>query len=140
MDKNNYYNEIIKMAIDVRNYSYSPYSGFKVGACLRDKEGNLFTGCNIENAAFSPTNCAERTAFFKEVSEGSREFECIAIAGGASEKIRDFCPPCGVCRQVMMEFCDPVTFKIILVKSENEYREMLLKDLLPEGFGALNIK
>ena len=76
MDKNNYYNEIIKMAIDVRNYSYSPYSGFKVGACLRDKEGNLFTGCNIENAAFSPTNCAERTAFFKAVSEGSREFEC----------------------------------------------------------------
>ncbi len=140
MDKNNYYNEIIKMAIDVRNYSYSPYSGFKVGACLRDKEGNLFTGCNIENAAFSPTNCAERTAFFKAVSEGSREFECIAIAGGASEKIRDFCTPCGVCRQVMMEFCDPVTFKIILVKSENEYREMLLKDLLPEGFGALNIK
>ena len=132
--------KLIDEAILGRKRSYSPYSKFKVGAAILLKNGSFIHGCNIENVSYGLSNCAERTAFFKAVSEGSREFECIAIAGGASEKIRDFCPPCGVCRQVMMEFCDPVTFKIILVKSENEYREMLLKDLLPEGFGALNIK
>ncbi|MDE6615368.1 MAG: cytidine deaminase, partial [Lachnospiraceae bacterium] len=116
-----------------------PYSGFKVGACLKDIYGNLYTGCNIENAAYSPSNCAERTAFFKAVSEGIKEFECIAIAGGAAE-VKDYCPPCGVCRQVMMEFCNPETFKIILVKTEDTYKEMLLKDLLPEGFGRLNLE
>ena len=113
MDNN--YNKIIKMALEARKNSYSPYSGFKVGACLKDIYGNLYTGCNIENSAFSPSNCAERTAFFKAVSEGIKEFECIAIAGGAGE-VKDYCPPCGVCRQVMMEFCNPETFKIILVK------------------------
>lgn len=137
MDNN--YNKIIKMALEARKNSYSPYSGFKVGACLKDIYGNLYTGCNIENAAFSPSNCAERTAFFKAVSEGIKEFECIAIAGGAGE-VKDYCPPCGVCRQVMMEFCNPETFKIILVKSEDIYKEMLLKDLLPEGFGRLNLE
>lgn len=96
MDNN--YSKIIKMALEARKNSYSPYSGFKVGACLKDIYGNLYAGCNIENAAYSPSNCAERTAFFKAVSEGIKEFECIAIAGGAAE-VKDYCPPCGVCRQ-----------------------------------------
>lgn len=137
MDNN--YSEIIKMALVSRKNSYSPYSHFKVGACLKDIYGNLYTGCNIENAAFSPSNCAERTAFFKAVSEGIKEFECIAIAGGAA-RVKDYCPPCGVCRQVMMEFCNPETFKIILIKTEDNYKEMFLKDLLPEGFGRLNLE
>ncbi|MCX4327538.1 MAG: cytidine deaminase [Lachnospiraceae bacterium] len=133
------YSNMVRIAIKARKNSYSPYSGFKVGACLKDINGNFYTGCNIENAAFSPTNCAERTAFFKAVSEGVKEFESIAIAGGVFG-IKDYCPPCGVCRQVMMEFCNPESFKIILAKSENDYKEMLLKDLLPEGFGRLNVK
>lgn len=136
MDNN--YTKIIKMAIEARKNSYSPYSSFKVGACLKDINGNLYTGCNIENAAFSPSNCAERTAFFKAVSEGIKEFECIAIIGGSSG-IKDYCPPCGVCRQIMMEFCNPENFKIILAKSENDYKEILLKDLLPLGFGKENV-
>lgn len=135
----NNYNSIIRMAMKARKNSYSPYSGFKTGACLKDIYGNFYTGCNIENAAFSPTNCAERTAFFKAVSEGVKEFESIAIVGGLLE-IKDYCPPCGVCRQVMMEFCNPESFKIILAKSENDYKEILLKDLLPEGFGRLSLK
>jgi len=129
------YSKMITLAIKSRKYSYSPYSGFKVGACLKAVNGKLYTGCNIENAAFSPTNCAERTAFFKAVSEGVRDFESIAIAGGP-DSIKNFCPPCGVCRQVMMEFCNPLVFKVILAKSEDEYREILLKDLLPESFGG----
>lgn len=133
------YCNMIRRALEARENSYAPYSGFKVGACLRDRNGNLYTGCNIENAAFTPTNCAERTAFFKAVSEGVKEFDSIAIVGGSGE-INDFCPPCGVCLQVMMEFCNPPDFKIILAKPENNYKIMTLKDLLPEGFGVLNIR
>ena len=132
--------EMIDQAIEQLKYSYTPYSGFKVGAALMTKSGKLYTGCNIENAAYTPTNCAERTAFFKAVSEGERAFRAICVVGGKDGILTEYAAPCGVCRQVMMEFCNPETFKIILVKSEDIYKEMLLKDLLPEGFGRLNLE
>ena len=98
--------EMIELAIGQLQYSYTPYSGFKVGAVLLTKDGKFYTGCNIENAAFTPTNCAERTAFFKAVSEGEREFRAICIVGGKDGVLTEYAAPCGVCRQVMMEFCD----------------------------------
>lgn len=133
------YQELVKTAVHMREKAYAPYSRFRVGAALLAKNGKIYTGCNIENAAYTPTNCAERTAFFKAVSEGEREFSAIAIAGGAqnAEEL-DFCPPCGVCRQVMMEFCEEA-FQIILVKNEREYRAFSLKELLPMGFGPENL-
>lgn len=137
-NKKDSYKEMINRAVLAREKSYSPYSGFKVGACLKDRDGNIYTGCNIENAAYTPTNCAERTAFFKAVSEGITEFDSIVILGG-SDKLENFCPPCGVCRQIMMEFCNPEEFKVILAKSENDYKEMLLKDLIPMGFGPSTV-
>jgi cytidine deaminase len=130
---------LIREAIQSLKYSYTPYSEFKVGAALLTKELKIYTGCNIENAAYSPTNCAERTAFFKAVSEGKRVFQAIAIVGGKNGKITDYCPPCGVCRQVMMEFCDPKTFLIILAKSEDDYWLYTLEELLPMGFGPMNL-
>lgn len=112
-----------------------PYSGFAVGAALLCADGRVFTGCNIENAAYPATNCAERTAIFKAVSEGKTEFRAIAIVGGPKGKEpENFCAPCGVCRQVMAEFCDPETFRIILMNGAGEIREYLLKELLPLGF------
>ena len=135
------FGKLAKEALGMRRFSYHPYSGFAVGAALLGKSGHIYTGCNIENAAFSPTNCAERTAFFKGVSEGEREFIAIAIAGGAEDAqlpLED-CPPCGVCLQVMMEFCDPSSFEIILVRTEEDYRRLLLKELLPKGFGPMQL-
>ncbi len=133
--------ELIREALRMRGYSYVPYSGFRVGAALLTREGKIYTGCNIENASYTPTNCAERTAFFKAVSEGERNFQAIAIAGGAGGAAElDYCPPCGVCRQVMMEFCDEKTFQVILVKSETEYRVMTLEELFPLGFGPKNVQ
>lgn len=133
--------ELAKSALNMRNYSYTPYSHFNVGAALLTTEGQLYTGCNIENAAYSPCNCAERTAFFKAVSEGHRDFQAIAIAGGPEDAQElDYCAPCGVCRQVMMEFCDYDTFQVILVKSETETITYSLKDLLPMGFGPGNLE
>lgn len=126
---------LIKEALLARDMSYSPYSGFSVGAALLAKNGRIYRGCNIENSSYTPTNCAERTAFFKAVSEGVKEFEGIAIVGGKQGKITDYCAPCGVCRQVMMEFCNPKEFKIILAKSEAEYKELTLEQMLPFGFG-----
>ena len=127
--------EMIELAIKQLDFSYVPYSGFKVGAALRTKDGQYYTGCNIENASYTPTNCAERTAFFKAVSEGKTEFRAIAIVGGPKGKEpENFCAPCGVCRQVMAEFCDPETFRIILMNGAGEIREYLLKELLPLGF------
>lgn len=131
--------KLIREAIQSLKYSYTPYSGFKVGAALLTKELKIYTGCNIENAAYSPTNCAERTAFFKAVSEGKRMFQAIAIVGGKDGNITDYCPPCGVCRQVMMEFCDPKTFLVILAKSEEDYWLYTLEELLPMGFGPMNL-
>ncbi len=130
---------LVKLAIKAREYSYSPYSNFRVGAALLTKSGKVYGGCNIENAGHTPSNCAERTAFFKAVSEGEKEFEAIAIAGGPAEGIIDYCAPCGVCRQVMMEFCDYEAFEIILGKSEDDYQSFTLKELLPMGFGPKDL-
>lgn len=130
---------MIGTAIKQLEFSYTPYSGFKVGAVLLTKEGKLYTGCNIENAAYSPTNCAERTAFFKAVSEGEKEFQAICIVGGQDGVLTDYAAPCGVCRQVMMEFCDPGTFQIILATSTEHYDVFTLEELLPRGFGPANL-
>ena len=132
--------EMIDLAIKQLGYSYAPYSHFHVGAALLAKNGTYYTGCNIENAAYTPTNCAERTAFFKAVSEGVREFEAICVAGGMNGEPAEYTAPCGVCRQVMMEFCDPKTFQIILVKNREEYKIMTLEELLPMGFGPGSLK
>ncbi|HJD48151.1 MAG TPA: cytidine deaminase [Candidatus Mediterraneibacter norfolkensis] len=126
------YGKLIEKALEAREYSYSPYSHFKVGAALLCEDGKVYTGCNIENRAYGPTNCAERTAFFKAVSEGKRDFTAIAIVGGEEETV--WCYPCGVCRQVMAEFCDEESFKIICGKTADEYRVFSLKELLPEMF------
>lgn len=132
--------ELVKLALEARKMAYTPYSHFQVGAALLGKSGRVYNGCNIENAAYTPTNCAERTAFFKAVSEGEREFEAIAIVGGAEEaETLSLCSPCGVCRQVMMEFCNPETFEIILGTSPEEYEVHTLKELLPLGFGPANL-
>lgn len=131
--------ELVQQAIEAREKSYSPYSGFAVGAALLTKNGKIYQGCNIENAAYTPTNCAERTAFFKAVSEGERDFVAIAIVGGkAGEPATDSCPPCGVCRQVMQEFCGP-EFEIILGNNEGVLMKKRLEELLPYGFGPQNL-
>lgn len=131
--------DLVKLAIEARNYSYSPYSNFRVGAALLSKSGKVYTGCNIESASYTPSNCAERTAFFKAVSIGDMEFKAIAIVGGPKDGNLEYCAPCGVCRQVMMEFCNYETFEIILGKSEEEYKSYTLEQLLPMGFGPSNL-
>lgn len=132
--------ELIRNAIEARNFSYSPYSEYQVGACLLTKDGKFYKGCNIENAAYGPTNCAERTAFFKAISEGERSFAGIAIVGGKrGNSITDYAYPCGVCRQVMMEFCNPKEFVILVAKSEEDYKQFTLEELLPNGFGPDNL-
>ena len=132
--------ELIKAAIEARRKSYSPYSHYQVGAALLTADGQIVTGCNIENAAYGPSNCAERTAFFKAVSEGMREFTAIAIVGRPEgEELTQYAYPCGVCRQVMREFCEPERFRIIVAKSEEDYRVMTLAALLPESFGPENL-
>ena len=136
---NNQIEEMIELAIEQLAYSYTPYSGFKVGAALLTSGGKYYTGCNIENAAYAPTNCAERTAFFKAVSEGERSFQAICIVGGKDGILSEYAAPCGVCRQVMMEFCDPETFRIILAVSKEQYDVFTLKEMLPLGFGPLNL-
>ena len=131
--------EMIDLAVRQLDYSYAPYSNFHVGAALLAKNGTYYTGCNIENAGNTATNCAERTAFFKAVSEGVKEFQAICIVGGKDGVITEYAAPCGVCRQVMMEFCDPKTFKIILAVSKDKYDVFTLKELLPLGFGPDNV-
>jgi cytidine deaminase len=131
--------KMIETAIGQLAYSYAPYSGFQVGAALLAKDGRLYTGCNIENAAYTPSNCAERTAFFKAVSEGTREFRAICIVGGKGGVLTEYAAPCGVCRQVMMEFCDPDTFQIILATSREQYDIFTLRELFPQGFGPANL-
>ena len=133
--------ELLEEAKKARLKAYTPYSNFKVGAALLTRSGKVYLGCNIENATYTPTNCAERTAFFKAVSEGEREFEKIAIVGAKDgEDANVMCSPCGVCRQVMMEFCDPKEFQIILANGENTCRVMTLEELLPCGFSSSNLK
>ena len=126
-------NELIARAMEAASNAYIPYSGFRVGAALLTKSGRVYLGCNIENASFSPTCCAERVAFFKAISEGERAFEAIAIVGGKEGRWEVQCPPCGVCRQVMSEFCDATTFRVILGNGE-ELTELTLADLLPYRF------
>ena len=131
--------KLIDTAIEQLKFSYTPYSNFKVGAALLTKSGKIYTGCNIENASFTPTNCAERTAFFKAVSEGVRDFQAICIVGGKDGKLTGYTAPCGVCRQVMMEFCNPKTFQIILAVDKERYEIYTLEELMPLGFGPLNL-
>ena len=131
--------KLIDTAIAQLQFSYTPYSNFKVGAALLAKNGTVYGGCNIENAAYGPTNCAERTAFFKAVSEGVRTFDAICIVGGKDGVLTEYAAPCGVCRQVMMEFCNPETFQIILATGRERYDIYTLKELLPLGFGPANL-
>ena len=131
--------ELIRPAVEQLDYSYVPYSHFHVGAALLAKNGTVYRGCNIENAAYTPSNCAERTAFFKAVSEGVKEFSAICVVGGMNGELTEYTPPCGVCRQVMMEFCDPETFKIILATDTEHYQVFRLTELLPMGFGPGNL-
>lgn len=132
--------KMIEIAIKQLTFSYAPYSEFKVGAALLTEEGEIYAGCNIENAAYTPSNCAERTAFFKAVSEGKRAFRAICIVGGKDGILTDYTAPCGVCRQVMMEFCNPDTFQIILAVSKEQYKIVSLKELFPLGFGPDNLE
>lgn len=129
--------ELIALAMEARKKSYSPYSNWQVGAALLTKDGKVYQGCNIESASYTPTNCAERTAFFKAISEGVYGFSKIAIVGGFKDSDElQICAPCGVCRQVMMEFCDPKTFEIILgATKEEDTVVMTLEEMLPYGFG-----
>ncbi len=130
--------ELIKLALEARKNSYSPYSGFKVGAALLTKSGKVYTGCNIENAAFGPTVCAERTALFKAVSEGEREFVRIAVAGGKNDIPDSYAFPCGVCRQVLAEFCG-ADFEIISAVSPEDSVSRTLSEMLPDSFGPGNL-
>ena len=123
----------VKSLAGIKN-SYAPYSHFHVSAVLLCGNGAVYTGNNIENAAYTPSVCAERCAFFKAVSEGERDFTAIALCGGLKGVVKDYCAPCGVCRQVMAEFCDPETFRIVLMNGDGEIRDYLLKELLPLGF------
>ena len=123
---------LMEYAIDAMARAYAPYSGYKVGAALLCADGAVYQGCNIENASYSPTICAERTAFAKAVSEGQREFVAIAVCGGKGGRIENLCTPCGVCRQVMAEFCRP-EFKIYMAKPVG-YEERTLAQLLPDSF------
>ena len=131
--------KLAQESIAAKEFAYTPYSHFRVGAALLTKDGGIYRGCNIENAAYTPTNCAERTAFFKAVSEGVKEFDAICIVGGKGGVVTEYAPPCGVCRQVMMEFCDPETFQIILAIDAKQYDIYTLKEMLPKGFGPSNL-
>ena len=136
------YEQLIENAIEARKMAYTPYSKYKVGAALLSSENEIIKGCNIENAAYGPTNCAERTAFFKAVSEGVKEFSAIAIVGGLENEtdlFSGYAFPCGVCRQVMREFCDS-EFEIVVARSTDDYKVYTLGELLPESFGPDNLK
>ena len=127
--------ELIRLAKDAMQHAYAPYSGFKVGAALLTADGKVYPGCNIENAAYTPSNCAERTAFFKAIYAGERDFTAIAVVGGKDGVIEDVFPPCGVCRQVMQEFCGP-DFMIYMGRADDSFVAVRLEDFLPYGFSA----
>ena len=132
--------ELVRLAKQARERAYVPYSGFAVGAALLCRDGKIYQGCNIENASFGPTVCAERTAFFKAVYDGERDFEAIAVVGGrAGEEITGLFPPCGVCRQVMREFCD-LDFRIYMGKEDDLYEERTLGEMLPFSFSKADMK
>lgn len=131
--------ELMRLAEDARAFSYTPYSHFTVGAALLTKDGKVYTGCNIENASYTPTNCAERTAVFKAVSEGEKDFVAIAVIGAPEGERGKFCAPCGVCRQVLREFCDPSAFRVLLGTTE-EVQSYALGELLPASFSPADLK
>lgn len=131
--------DLIEQALKARSFSYAPYSGYRVGAALLCKDGTVYTGCNVENASYGAANCAERTAVFKAVSEGRREFTAIAVTGGRDDGEMDFAYPCGICRQVLREFVDPEQFVVLVGKSPVDYKEMTLAALLPASFGPNNL-
>jgi cytidine deaminase len=130
--------ELITLALKARENAYAPYSGFRVGSALVGKSGKVYSGCNVENASYSSTNCAERTAVFKAISEGEKEFVSIAIVGGKEDSLSDFCAPCGVCRQVLAEFCKE-DFQVVLATPEN-FQSYSLSELLPHSFGKKNLE
>ena len=129
--------ELLLKAIEAREMAYAPYSDHKVGAALVGKSGKVYTGCNVENAAYTPTNCAERTAIFKAVSEGEREFTAIAIVGGLGDKLSEVCAPCGVCRQVLAEFCDGDLH--VVMGTPDKIVTSTLADLLPLSFSKSDL-
>ena len=130
--------ELMRLAVKARENAYAPYSGFMVGAALLSKSGRVYPGCNVENAAYGPTNCAERTAVFRAVSEGEREFEAIAIVGGREKEPKELCAPCGVCRQVLAEFCDGDLR--ILLGTPDAIEVHTLSELLPLSFGKADLE
>ena len=136
-DQKELYARLMDAAVAARAYSYAPYSNYRVGAALLGKSGRVYTGCNVENAGYTPTNCAERTALFKAVSEGEREFSAIAVVGGTGDTVDPACTPCGVCRQVLSEFCEP-DLPVILGTPEDS-RVMTLGALLPFAFTKKNL-
>ena len=131
--------ELFDLAMEARKAAYAPYSSYQVGAALVTEDGSVYTGCNIENASYGATNCAERTAIFKAVSEGHRKIKMIAIAGGSGDKT-NFAFPCGICRQVMREFSEPGELKIVVGDGSGELRVHTLEELLPESFGPDNLE
>ena len=133
-------NRLIDAALEARKNAYAPYSGYYVGAALLCSGGDIVTGCNVENASYGATNCAERTAVFRAVSEGKQRFTAIAIAGGKDrEQASDYAYPCGVCRQVLREFCVPEDMIVIVCRSRDDYKVMRLAELLPNSFGPENL-
>ena len=133
------YGKLVEEAKEAMKNAYTPYSHHKVGAALLAQDGTVFRGCNVENAAYGPTNCAERTAVFKAVSEGYTSFKAIAIVGGMHGVIRDYCAPCGVCRQVLREFSIPEDFDVVLDNGKGEIKVFKLSELLPMSFGPENL-
>ncbi len=131
--------ELISLAKKAAENAYVPYSGYTVGAALLAESGKVYLGCNIENAAYGPTNCAERTAFFKAVSEGERKFIAISVVGGKELDFKDYFTPCGVCRQVMAEFCDE-NFRVLIGKNGDDYLSLTLGEILPYTFSADKLK
>ena len=136
-DNTTLYQSLMETAAAAREFSYSPYSGYRVGAALLGKSGKVYGGCNVENAGYTPTNCAERTAIFKAVSEGEREFAAIAVIGGSGETVDPACAPCGVCRQVLAEFCSPDL--PVILGSPAHWRVVTLGELLPLAFTKKNL-
>lgn len=132
--------ELYRLAVKAMSNAYSPYSKYNVGAALLCDDGTIYTGCNIENASYGATNCAERTAIFKAVSEGKRDFQAVCIVGGMNGVLTDYAYPCGICRQVMSEFCNLNEFEVIVARGEEDYRSFVLKELLPYSFSDSSMK